>query len=165
MSTYSQTLYKVNKNKKWQWWNKLRSIPGISVQKGLILILEVYHWGPKPNWNRFHLLYTLFISLKNVFIQSIRSGCKLYLFSLRNYFLCGTLSNAFSKPVYNTSMRPPCSNFSVQSSKTFKSCWTVERPLMNPYCLLLNNLLLKKNSTMWSRIMDSSNLQHIHVGL
>ena len=30
MSTYSQTLYKVNKNKKWQWWNKLRSIPGIS---------------------------------------------------------------------------------------------------------------------------------------
>ena len=28
MSTYSQTLYKVNKNKKWQWWNKLRSIPG-----------------------------------------------------------------------------------------------------------------------------------------
>ena len=26
MNTYSQTLYKVNENKKWQWWNKLRQV-------------------------------------------------------------------------------------------------------------------------------------------
>jgi len=34
-----------------------------------------------------------FLSLKNAFIQSIKSECKLYLFNLRNNLLCGTLSN------------------------------------------------------------------------
>jgi len=51
----------------------------------------------------------------------------LYLFNLRNDL---SLSNAFSKSVYSTSMQPLFSKFSVYSSKTFKSSWTVEKLLI-----------------------------------
>jgi len=130
-----------------------------------ILIREEHHCGRKPNSNRLHLIaHVVFYPLRMT-IQSIKSGCMLYLFNLCKNLLCGTVSNAFSKSVYSTSIRPPFSNFSVHSSNTFKSCWTVERPLMNPYCFLLSRSLLTKNCTLWSRIMDSSILQHMQVKL
>ena len=56
----------------------------------------------------------------------------------------GTLSKAFSKSVYITSIHPPSSNVAIQISSILSNWRTVDLPVMKPYCFLLKRLLSLK---------------------
>ena len=106
-----------------------------------------------------------FLSVRKAFSQSKRTPPMPYDFNFRISLLCDTLSKAFIKSKYITSIDHPLSRIFVHSSITLSSWSVVNRPSMNPNCLLENSLL----DFMWlmtrSRTMDSNTLQTTDVKL
>ena len=70
------------------------------------------------------------------------------------------MSKAFIKSRYIESIENPLSSAIVHESITFKSCKTVERPLINPNCWLLNMSFALTCSAMWT-LMHPSRILHI----
>ena len=88
-----------------------------------------------------------------------------YDLSLSINVLWGTVSKAFMKSKYTTSIDSPLSRALVHESITFNSWSTIERPLLKPNCCILNLLFLIICLTIWSLTHYSIHLYIILVKL
>ena len=86
-----------------------------------------------------------------------------YAWSFTINLLCGTVSKAFWKPRYTTSVTFPLDISSTHLSKNVSSCRMVDRPPRKPNCLVDNRLFLFKCVRIVSLTAASIILQLIQV--